>query len=90
MMRSTSSMRASLRSVVVPLFRSEAQSRATPAFFDDFTSIEPDRVVPPSTRRCIGALGPIETMSLSSAAPTRASMSMVRFWPPCSMRLTAL
>ena len=63
-MRLTSSMRATLRSVVRPRLSSDAQSSATPAFFDDFTSIEPDSMVPPTTRRCIGACRPSETSSL--------------------------
>lgn len=40
--RLTSSIRATLRSVVRPLFSSEAHSSATPAFLLDFTSIDPD------------------------------------------------
>ena len=37
-----------------PRLSSEAQSRATPAFFEVFTSIEPDSVVGPVTRRWVG------------------------------------
>ena len=52
--RLTSSMRATLRRVVRPLLSRAAQSRATPAFLLDLTVIEPESVVPPTTRRCIG------------------------------------
>ena len=87
--RLTSSMRATRRSVVRPRLSSEAQSSATPAFFEDFTSIEPDSVVGPVTRRCMGP-APSETISESSASPMRASISRVRFWCPRSIRFTAL
>ncbi len=40
--RLTSSIRATLRSVVRPLFSRLAHSSATPAFLLDFTSIDPD------------------------------------------------
>ena len=83
-------MRATLRSTVVPELSSEAHSRATPAFLLDFTSIEPERVVPPTTRRWLGPEVPTVTSSESSAAPMRASMSRVKFCWPFSMRLTAL
>ena len=43
----------------------------------------------PVTRRCVGP-APRATISESSAAPMRASISRVRFWWPFSMRLTAL
>ena len=39
--RSTSTMRATLRSVVRPRLSSAAHSRATAAFFDDFTATLP-------------------------------------------------
>ena len=52
--RLTSSIRATLRSVVRPWLSSEAQSSATPAFFDDFTSMLPLSVVGPVTRRWVG------------------------------------
>ena len=52
--RLTSSIRATLRRIVRPRLSSEAQSRATPAFLDVFTSMLPDRVVGPVTRRCSG------------------------------------
>ena len=91
--RFTSSMRATLRSTVVPSLSSAAHRRATPAFLLDFTSMLPDNVVPPCTRRWLGpADGPTLTLtrSESSAEPMRASMSSVRFWAPFSMRLIAL
>ena len=88
--RLTSSMRATLRSTVVPSLSSEAHSRATPAFLLDFTSMAPDKVVPPLTRRWLGPDVPTLTSSESSALPMRASISRVRFCWPCSMRLTAL
>ena len=87
--RLTSSMRATLRSMVRPRLSSEAHSSATPAFFDVLTSIDPDSVVAPMTRRWVGP-APSETISESSASPMRASMSRDRFWCPCSMRLIAL
>ena len=82
-------MRATLRSVVRPRLSSEAQSRATPAFFDVFTAMEPESVVGPLTRRCTGP-APRATISESSAAPILASISRERFWWPFSMRLMAL
>ncbi len=78
-MRLTSSMRATLRRVVRPRFSSEAHSSATPAFFDVFTSMLPDRVVGPVTRRWTGP-PPRDTISLSRASPMRASISRLRFW----------
>ena len=92
-MRSTSTIRATLRSVVRPRLSSEAQSRATAAFFDDFTVTLPRSSRPPVTRRWVGPVGPVGPRlisSLSSAAESRPSSSRVRFWPPCSMRATAL
>ena len=89
-MRLTSSIRATLRSVVRPLLSSAAHSSATPAFLLDLTLIEPDSVVPPTTRRCIGPETPSETISESRASPIRASISRVRFWWPRSIRLIAL
>ena len=87
--RLTSSMRATLRSVVRPRLSSEAQSSATPAFFDDLTSMLPESTVGPCTRRCVGP-APRETISESRASPMRASISRLRFWCPFSMRFTAL
>ncbi len=87
--RLTSSMRATLRSVVRPRLSSVAHSSATPAFFDVFTSIDPDRRVGPVTRRWVGP-APSATISESSAEPMRASMSRERFWCPFSIRLIAL
>ena len=77
--RLTSSIRATLRSVVRPRLRRVAQSRATPAFFDVFTSIDPDSRVGPVTLRWVGP-APSATISESSAEPMRASMSSERFW----------
>ena len=77
--RLTSSIRATLRSVVRPRLSSEAQSSATPAFLEVFTSIEPESVVGPVTRRCVGP-APSATISESRAAPMRASISSDRFW----------
>ena len=82
-------MRATLRRIVRPRLSSEAQSRATPAFLDVLTSMLPERVVGPVTRRCTGP-APSATISESSAAPMRASISRERFWWPFSIRLTAL
>ena len=45
--RLTSSIRATLRSVVRPRFSSEAHSSATPAFLEVLTSISPESVVGP-------------------------------------------
>ena len=89
-MRSTSTIRETLRSVVVPRLSSEAQSRATAAFFDDFTVTLPDSGRPPLTRRCVGPERPTVISSLSSAADSRPSSSRVRFWLPCSIRAMAL
>ncbi len=52
--RYTSSMRATRRSTVRPLFNKVAHSSATHAFLLVFTSIAPDSRRPPTTRRCIG------------------------------------
>ncbi len=52
--RYTSSIRATRRSTVRPLLRSEAHSSATHAFLLVFTSIAPDGRRPPTTLRCIG------------------------------------
>ena len=87
--RLTSSIRATLRSVVRPRLSSEAQSSATPAFFDVLTSIAPDSVVGPCTRRWVGP-APSATISESRASPIRASISRERFWWPFSIRLIAL
>ncbi len=87
--RLTSSMRATFRSVVRPRLSSEAHSSATPAFLEVFTSMLPVSVVGPLTRRCVGP-APRATISESSAAPMRASISRERFWWPFSMRLIAL
>ena len=87
--RLTSSIRATLRSVVRPRLSSDAQSSATPAFLEVLTSIVPDSVVGPVTRRWVGP-APSATISESSAAPMRASISRVRFWWPFSIRLIAL
>ncbi len=88
-MRLTSSMRARLRSVVRPRLSSEAQSRATAAFLDVLTSMEPLSFRPPTMRRCCGPEWPRETNSESRASPILASMSRLRFCLPCSMRVTA-
>ena len=88
--RLTSSMRARLRSVVRPRLSRDAQSSATAAFFDVLTSIEPDRCLPPTMRRCWGPEWPTETNSESSASPILASMSRLRFCRPDSIRVTAL
>ena len=76
--RLTSSMRATLRSTVLPRLSSEAQSRATPAFLDVLTSMAPESVVGPVIRRCTGP-APRATISESRAAPMRASISSERF-----------
>ena len=83
-------MRATLRSTVVPVFSSEAHSSATPAFFEDFTSIAPDSVVSPWTRRLLGPELPRPTSSESRAEPILETVSSVRFCCPFSMRFTAL
>ena len=87
--RLTSSMRATLRSVVRPRLSSEAHSSATPAFLDVLTSMLPESVVGPVTRRWVGP-APSATISESRAAPMRASISSERFWWPFSIRLIAL
>lgn len=76
--RFTSSMRATLRSVVRPRLSSDAHSRPTPAFFEVLTAMLPDSVVGPVTRRCVGP-APRATISESSADPIRASISRERF-----------
>ena len=60
-------MRATLRSVVRPRLSRAAHSRATAAFFDDFTTTLPRSGRPPSTRRWVGPVGPRLISSLSSA-----------------------
>ncbi len=88
--RLTSSILATLRSVVRPELSSDAHSSATPAFLLDFTLMLPDNRVPPATRRCSGPDLPSETISESSAVLIRLSISRLRFWLPCSIRLIAL
>ena len=90
MSRLTSSIRATLRNVVVPRLSSDAHSSATPAFLLVLTSISPDSSVPPATRRWLGPDVPRVTISESRASPIRASISRLRFCPPFSIRLTAL
>ncbi len=92
MIRSTSTMRATLCRRVTPRFSSDAQSSATAAFLLEFTAMEPLSFRPPCTRRCerCGAPPPIDTICWSSASLIRVSISSDRFWPPCSMRLMAL
>ena len=87
--RLTSSIRATLRSVVRPRLSSEAHSRATPAFLEVLTSISPESVVGPVIRRWVGP-APSATISESRAEPIRATISRERFWWPFSIRLTAL
>ena len=82
-------MRATLRSVVRPRLSSEAHSSATPAFLEVLTSIAPDSVVPPTTRRCCGPAAEGDDLGVE-ASPMRASISRVRFCWPFSIRLTAL
>ncbi len=82
-------MRATFRSVVRPRLSSEAHSSATPAFLEVLTSMLPESVVGPVMRRCVGP-APSATISESSAAPMRASISSERFCWPFSMRLIAL
>ena len=88
--RLTSSMRATRRSVVRPLLSSEAQSRATPAFLDVLTSIVPDSVVGPLTRRWVGPADPARRSRSReprrSAPASRGRGSGGHF----SIRLTAL
>ena len=88
--RKTSSMRATRRSTVRPELRSEAHSSATQAFLLVLTSMLPESLRPPTTRRCMGPEYPRETISLSSASEMRAIISRLMFWLPRSMRLTAL
>jgi hypothetical protein len=88
--RSTSTMRETLRRVVLPRLSSEAHSRATAAFFDDLTVTRPRSGVPPRTRRWVGPARPTVISSLSSAADNRPSSSSVRSSMPCSIRAIAL
>ncbi len=75
--------------MVRPRLSSDAHSSATPAFFEVLTSMLPDSVVGPLTRRCIGP-PPMLTNGSSSASPIRASISRETFWCPRSIRFTAL
>ena len=88
--RLTSSIRARLRSVVLPRLSSEAHRSATAAFLLVLTSMEPESFVPPSIRRCCGPEVPSETNWESRFSPMRDSISRLRFCLPCSMRATAL
>src|SRR5690625_6711759 len=87
--RLTSSMRATLRSTVVPVFSREAHSRATPAFLLDFTSMEPLSVVCPCTRRWLGPAEPRPTSSESRAVPIFEMVSRVKFCCPRSEEHTS-
>ncbi|MNW58117.1 hypothetical protein D3C74_359640 [compost metagenome] len=89
-MRSTSTMRATRRSVVRPRLSSDAQSRATAPFFEELTSMRPDSSCPPLTRRCECLGAPNVMISESRAALIRASMSRLTFCEPCSIRWIAL
>lgn len=68
--RSISTMRATLRSVVVPLFSSEAHSRATAAFLLLLTVTDPASAWPPVTRRWVGPDGP----AVISSPPVASSV----------------
>ncbi len=74
----TSSIRATLRNVVFPRLSREAHSRATPAFLEVLTSISPESVVGPVTRRWVGP-APRATISESRAEPMRATISNDKF-----------
>ena len=70
-----------------------ASGSPTAAHTYDFTVTLPRSSRPPVTRRWVGPVGSVGLRlisSLSSAADSRPSSSSVRFWPPCSIRATAL
>ena len=89
MIRLTSSIRATRRSVVLPLLRRLAQSRATAAFLLVFTSISPWSELPPLMTKFVLPALLMRTISLLSTSPMRAIISRLMFWPPFSMRLMA-
>ena len=86
--RFTSSILGMSSMIVVPLLRSEPARIATAAFLDGRMVISPCSSWPPSTRRLM-ALPVIEIMGLFRTSLIRPSVSRLRFWLPCSIRLTA-
>ena len=88
--RSTSTIRATPRKVVRPRLSSEAHSRATAPFLEDFTVMVPERFCPPVTRRWEARGRPRLSRSASKAWLIRPSSSTDRFCPPFSIRATAL
>ena len=88
--RFTSSIRATRRRVVLPLFSRAAHSRPTAAFLLVFTSISPWSSLPPLMRKLVLPDLFSRTISLESTSPIRAIISRLIFCPPFSMRLTAL
>ena len=88
--RFTSSIWAMPRSTVRPWLSRAAHIKATAAFFEDRTAIEPRSVVGPSTRKWVGPLGPALINGLSRAVAIRLIISRLRFWPPDSIRWIAL
>ena len=89
-MRLTSSICAMPVSTVRPWLIRDAQSRATAAFLDERTAIEPLSVTGPWMRRCVGPPAPAVISGESSAPAIRLIISRLRFWPPDSIRCTAL
>ena len=76
--------------MVFPLFKSDAQSSATAAFFEVLTSIEPESSRPPYTRKLVFLFKFKDIISLESSSEIRVSISRVIFCLPLSMRLIAL
>ena len=87
--RLTSSIRATRRSVVVPLFSKLAHSKATAAFLLVLTVISPESCVPPCTAKLILPAWFSFTIGRANTSPMRAIISRLIFCPPFSMRLMA-
>ena len=90
MIRFTSSIRATLRNVVLPLLSKLAHSSPTAAFLLVLISISPDNSCPPCTLKFILLALLIVTILRLSTSEIRAIISRLRFCLPLSIRFTAL
>ena len=89
MMRCTSSMRGTWRSVVLPLFMRDAQRSPTAPFLEVEVTTVPLSFLPPSMARFIEPGERVMRFFLS-ARPSFLSMSALTFCFPLSMRAMAL
>ena len=87
--RLTSSIRATRRSVVLPLLSRLAHSNPTAAFLLVLISISPCSSRPPLMRKLVLPELLIRTISLDNTSPIRAIISRLIFCLPFSIRLIA-